>query len=416
MPYPIGMQAKVALLARVRQTKGYGFVPVVIKKGRPVAPDFSTTFYLRYTRTAPGARRGRRITEAVGPDLDAAFTAYQNRELNLTRSRMGLAPISGVADYAVAKPNRVLIADAVKSYIADLDAAVRQGKKSRNTIRGYRKAVEDFRDQCGVDYLDQVTARTLRDHERWMYDELPKRVHGKKSNTVAKLFRYLNTFFNKNGIQMVRAQRAKPGDAGLMDWSDLPREEKPTTVDKYSPEDLRQMLSVATVDQADLIHFFLRTGCRDEEAAYLEWADVKFKHDEIVISEKPGVWKPKDKEQRTIPVADGVLLPRLEARRKRQDPPSKLVFPNTLGSPDMHLIRQLHSICKKLDKTGYAIEGKRSLHRFRRTYASMMIATSDLQTVQGLLGHSDIATTSRYLAPDQSKAKKASATAFEGIE
>lgn len=44
-----------------------------------------------------------------------------------------------------------------------------------------------------------------------------------------------------------------------------------------------------------------------------------------------------------------------------------------------------------------------------------MIADSNLQTVKELLGHSDIAATSLYLAPDREKARQASKTAFEGI-
>lgn len=214
---------------------------------------------------------------------------------------------------------------------------------------------------------------------------------------------------------MIRDRNTRSGDAGLIDWSEVPREEKQPNIDRYSPEEVRAMLAVADENQADLIQFFLRTGCRDEEAAYLEWRDVDFKRQQIVVCEKHGIWKPKDKEQRVIPVEDGVLLKRLEARKKRQDPPSKLVFPNSLGSPDMHLIRHLHKVVAKANQSGFEIEGVPTLHRFRRTYASMMISHSDLQTVSSLLGHSDIETTSRYLAPDQSKARIGTRTAFQSI-
>ena len=239
-----------------------------------------------------------------------------------------------------------------------------------------------------------------------------KRVRGKQSNTVAKRFRFLNTFFNKLGITMIKDQR---NPNGLINRSEVPVEEKPKHINRYSVAEIKEMLSVADDNQTDLIQLFLRTGVRDEEAAFLTWADIDFKGKQIFIREKPGIWKPKDKEQRIIPVEDGVLLPRLEARRKRQSPARSLVFPNTLAGPDMHLIHHLHKVIAKLKLRGVEIEGVATLHRFRRTYASMMISHSDLQTVSSLLGHSDIETTSRYLAPDQSKARIGTRTAFQGM-
>jgi len=64
---------------------------------------------------------------------------------------------------------------------------------------------------------------------------------------------------------------------------------------------------------------------------------------------------------------------------------------------------------------GLTLKEAPTLHRFRRTFASMMIGHTDLQTVQKLLGHSDIETTSRYLAPDQERARVGTRTAFKGI-
>jgi len=305
-----------------------------------------------------------------------------------------------------------VVTDAVEKYIRDLDAAVVIGKRSKGTWRGYSNAVRDFQKHCveiGVNCLDEITGDVLRRHELYLYKTMQKRSRGKQSNTVAKRFRFLNTFFNKQGITIIKDQR---NPNGLINRSDVPVEEKPQHINRYSVAEIKAMLSVADENQTDLIQLFLRTGVRDEEAAYLTWEDVDFNGKQIFIREKPGIWKPKDKEQRIIPVEEGVLLPRLEARRKRQ-PASKLVFPNTLGTPDMHLIQHLHKVVAKLKERRVEIEGVATLHRFRRTYASMMISHSDLQTVSSLLGHSDIETTSRYLAPDQSKARIGTRTAFQ---
>lgn len=253
----------------------------------------------------------------------------------------------------------------------DLADATKTGERSKGTERGYKNAVEDLRDHCGVEFLEQITAEVLRQYKLYMFENIKKRMSGTKHNTVAKRFRFLNTFFNKWGIKMVKDRVPKKDDHGLLNYTDVPREQKKPNTDKYSIEEIKAMLAVSDEDEADLIHFFLRTGVRDEETAYMEWKDVDWKRKQIMVREKSGIWKPKDKENRNIPVEDGVLLNRLEARRKRQKPPGHLVFPNTLGNPDMHLIRRLHKVVAKVKANDGEVEGTPTLHRFRRTYASI---------------------------------------------
>jgi integrase len=401
------MRAKVVLLARVRDEYGkYPFLPVEIKKGRPVTVGNTMGYYLRYSQG------GKRVVQPVGANIEQAFVSYQNKEMAFARSRSGLLPI------APAEPTqgRVLIADAVTKYIADLEASVKIGEKSKSRLVGYRKAIEDFRDNCGVEYINEITGRVLKLHKTWLFENLKKRTRGKQSNTVATRFRFLSVFFRKNGLRMAKAKDPMSDDKGLMDWSDIPRETKKEHINKYSEDEVNALLSAADIDDADLIQTFLRTGCRDGEIVYLHWADVDFRREQIKISDKPKYgWRPKDRESRTIPVEDGVLLKRLTARRQRQMPGCDLVFPNTNGEPDQHLIRRLHKVAEKVRATGFEFEGDVTLHRFRRTYASMMISHCDLQTVSQLLGHSDIQTTARYLAPDQTKARVGSRTAFKGI-
>jgi integrase len=308
--------------------------------------------------------------------------------------------LSTIAEFAPKdKSGRTRISHAVAVYLQDLADATKTGERSKGTERGYKNAVEDFRDHCGVEFMEQITADVLRRYKLYVFENIQKRVNGSKHNTVAKRFRFLNTFFNKWGIKMVKDRVPQKDDHGLMSYTDVPREQKKPNTDKYGAHEIKAMLAVADVDEADLIHFFLRTGVRDEEAAFMEWKDIDWKRKQVMVREKPGVWKPKDKENRNIPVEDGVLLKRLEARRKRleerrkpQEPPIHLMFPNTLGHPDMHLIRQLHKVVAKVKAKDGEIEGVPTLHRFRRTYASMMISHSDLQTVSALLGHSNIET------------------------
>jgi integrase len=390
------MKAKVVLLARLK-TAGFPFIPVKIQRGQPVGVDAPVSgYYLRYSHA------GKRVVQPVGNSLDMAFIKYQNKELDQTRARMGLAPSN--------MPGRVRIIDAVEKYLADLDNRVRSGERSRATLIAYRKAVETFRDHCGVDFIDQITANVLINHKTWLFENLVKRSHGKKINTVVKSFNFIQAFLSKQGVKMV-----KSGDTGLINRSDLPRESV-KKVDKYSMDDIRAMLDASDEDEKDLIQIFVRTGARRDEIAHLTWADIDFKRKQLTISEKPQYgWTTKNKESRTLPLEDGVLLERLKRRHERH-PVGELLFPNSDHKPDHHLSTRLHKIVEKATANGHQFEGHITLHRFRRTYASVMIQHTDLQTVQKLLAHNDISTTARYLAPDDAKARLGTRTAFKDLD
>ena len=218
---------------------------------------------------------------------------------------------------------------------------------------------------------------------------------------------------------MVKDRRQLNNDPGLLRFDEAPKQPKKgrngnAAPDKYSLDEINQMLAVATDDEKDLIQFFLRLGVRDEEAQYAEWSDIETRREdeelihEFHVREKPEYdWKPKDTEDRMLPIADA-LYNRLMERKKRVT--GNLIFPNSVGTPDANLIRRLQEASNRAKLTK-----RPTLHKFRRTYASLMIADSDLQTVSTLLGHSDLRTTALYLAPDQVKGRQASRTAFDGV-
>jgi integrase len=63
-------------------------------------------------------------------------------------------------------------------------------------------------------------------------------------------------------------------------------------------------------------------------------------------------------------------------------------------------------------------EGKIALHALRRTFGSKIAKVYGLEQARIWLGHSDIATTQRYIAADEMTTKEyqqKSARAFEGI-
>lgn len=75
-------------------------------------------------------------------------------------------------------------------YVQDLADATKTGERSKGTERGYKNAVEDLRDHCGVEFLEQITAEVLRQYKLYMFENIKKRMSGTKHNTVAKRFRF----------------------------------------------------------------------------------------------------------------------------------------------------------------------------------------------------------------------------------
>jgi len=117
--------------------------------------------------------------------------------------------------------------------------------------------------------------------------------------------------------------------------------------------------------------------------------------------EKPDLgFKPKDKEERVVPIPDA-LLKALEIRAL-QHPNDRLIFPNGGGKPNGHFLRDLDGIVRRA-----GLRGKYGLHKFRKSFATMHHGNGvDARTIQDWLGHSDLATTLNYLAVADLKSER----------
>jgi integrase len=112
----------------------------------------------------------------------------------------------------------------------------------------------------------------------------------------------------------------------------------------YSEADLHRLFAVTNGEEAELFQFFLVTGGREQEVSTATWADIDFDLHESSIQDKRDLdWSSKDREEGGIPVPDD-LIERMQARRRY--PESRLIFPNTLGKPERHFLRQLQNLAK----------------------------------------------------------------------
>ena len=146
--------------------------------------------------------------------------------------------------------------------------------------------------------------------------------------------------------------------------------------------------------------------------------DIDFHNRLVHVHAKPEWgWKPKDKEERSIPVSDD-LLAKLRALIESK-PHQRLLFPRTTDckSPDGHLLRRLkdtalqaglncgHCVSRKGDRCSTEPVCKRwSLHGYRRTFATIHHRNGvSVRTLMDWLGHSDLETVLSYLASEDTQ-------------
>jgi len=181
----------------------------------------------------------------------------------------------------------------------------------------------------------------------------------------------------------------------------------------YEPEQYRALLEVADPHTKMCILLALKAGLRDKELRHLEFRDINFTNNTLLVRGKPE-WgfKVKDSEQRELPLPDD-LVADLTAWRESQ-PGTKLVLGTRRDTPCTVLLEDVKRLaekaglscgccdgCARLKEPGYrggCMEF--TLHRFRRTYLTALLRSGvDVRTVQRLAGHSDLESTLRYLRP-----------------
>lgn len=424
------MIRRAKLYARINAKGSFQRIPVEFdnRTGKPIVPVGAVSYAVRVGGKFEPA--GRDLSEAV------IFLRQKQAQIGNGVDASNLIPI---LPHRPLDPTATTVSDAADRFISDLKEDVEQGKKAKATLVAYGNAVSDFRNHCGVVYLRDVTASVLLMHEKWLRKNLKRRNSGHLENTLSNRFRYLNVFLKANGIKMSRDSNASANDPGLLNRNDVPKEkpivdeEKAHGIRTYTQQDVAAMMSVATEDEKDLIQFALRTGFRDGEIEAAEWSDIdwtgKLRQEigkppipNIITGPKvpskflPTGFRTKNKKFRKVEIPS--LIARLKARQKRakeSDEESTLIFSNGGGRVNTHLVRIVQSAASRAEENGFKISGKIGLHRFRKTYATVMLANSDIETVALLLGHEDINTTRRYLGVDRTKAAHASKTAFKGF-
>jgi integrase len=393
---------RAKLYARLKQGDQYPRVAVKFhNNGRPIPPKDVTTYLIRIAGTY----------RDVGSDLPSAVTRLRQEEARLgegvprTEAANVVAIISPAQD---AVPGRVRISDAATEFVNELLTLDRK----KYSVEMYNNALRDFQSSCRKEFIDQIDRKDILAFIGWMRENLQVRVKGSENRTYRNKLGYLGTFLARHGVQLKKKGNGQStSDPGLLYRSDIPKvvKKKPR---KYDQVDIDVLMAKADTDQRDYLLFLLWSGFRDEEVQYLQFSDFNFRNSTVMVQAKPQFgWKPKDYEEREITLPSEVskrLRERMSRPQQYHDGFRKpverdLMFPNSEGNPDSHLIYRLHAVAKR---AGLNLKGKRAGHMFRKTAGSRVAKKLGLPAAMEFLGHSDIETTALYLAADKSDITK----------
>ena len=344
----------------MRETVGL-YIRLLDRSYQKVNPKAKTqpegTFHLRYLQN------GKRIWRAIpGNDLNLAMACQKRQEAALlTATPMQPRP---------EVESRLTVDEAIAVYLDDM-----YDTKASKTHGGSKRTLARFRQSCRREFLEDITESDLQNFVRFL------RTEDLSNRTIFNVFQGVNSFLRVHKILL-----------GTPILKKLGQEYDEKIVTAYTKEEVTALLSVCDEDDRIVWEFFLKSGCREGEVSHVEWGDLDLTKNVLHIQPKPERgWKPKDKEDRFVPIPRD-LMAKLEARRNGAAA-NALVFPNRRGDVEGHFLRRLKSAGKRA-----GIESSLELHKFRKSFACWHSDNNvPPRALMGWLGHSSLTVTMSYL-------------------
>jgi integrase len=386
-------QVGLSIYLRNRTDKGWRYQRV--EEGRGVKTGrISGRFYIRPTQSD-----GTQNWKPLHSDSFEQAKAERDREEKILAQTVKIAKSEAA--------NRTTLALAIETFLDQ------KRRKNSSTVQNYTYILNEFSEQSGVRFVDEVTREVLDGYITWLEDEkgaAPKTLHNKAMVVVF----------------MLKASGVSHPNQLIKDL--LPEiEEEPA--EAYTTSDLEKIFAAMDSEEAVRYSFFLVTACREAEVAHAQWKDIVVKSGvpHFVVRAKEfdysdgdqGKFTPKSHERREIPLTRE-LVDMLVERKKTSR--SDCIFPNRDNDPEGHFLRKFKKVafranlncgkCKVMRNEGRFIKtaveksckdysegcGEHFLHRLRKTRATFWHHQGiSLRTIQVFLGHKSLATTQKYL-------------------
>ncbi len=383
------------ILKKIHLGQAWRFAPAVVRKGKILCdrvwvsgrdehhPEGS--YYLEWYQT------GKRRRLAVGK-FDAVLEAARRKALEIQAVRAGIMePCEQVA----AARQRLKTGAAIDAYLDFVEH-----HRSRRTYLSYRYTLDTLlRESYSKSHVDEVEREDILKFMTDCYKQ------GLGSRTVYDKLVVALQFFKRYG---------KTRLIGPSDWPEYVETIRPI----YEPEEIQAMLRHALDGEAIFLKFMVASGFREREARFVAWRDIDFRNSVARVTAKPARdFKPKNWEERAVPLPSSLLEQLREVKEGRNARPADLVFPNSKGNPDSandlivkRVARRAGLNCGQcVTKHGNkCAEGPYCqhffLHKFRHTFATEHLRHGiDIRTLQTWMGHRDIQSTMVYLKGVQSK-------------
>jgi integrase len=346
---------KVSLYVRQHSSRKY-------RKATPKEP-MGTTYVLRYGSTWE-TTDAKNWTEANATVL--------RRKIELLQ---GWQPKPKVG----AQVSTDLMLDAA---IDDYLSEIKSGRKKK-THQAYRVALKYFYESTGNKSMKHIARGDLIKFSAFLRDDkeqAPRSRWNKFSNVMS---------FLKHHDITGKSLKIKAHD-----WPQYVEEEP----EIYEQEMLGKFFAACDEEERLLFEFFQQTGMREQEVIYATDRCLDFANCTVSVKHNPAHnWTPKMYKERTVPVPKALMgkLKQMLVKRGK----GGLLFPTKNGLPKYNFL----DIAKAVAKRAGIDESEVWLHKFRATHATRSLwAGVDLRTVQDWMGHTDLASTLRYLKPNHS--------------
>ena len=233
---------------------------------------------------------------------------------------------------------------------------------------------------------------------------------GKAHATVVKVYTILNSLFKMAYLSDMIARNP-------MDKVERPKprkdEIKPQTAQAYTAQEVRDILTALEGEPLKwraFIHLLIDTGVRRGEALAVQWEDIDFQENTVLICRNlcytpdKGIYldTPKNGRCRMVDVGEDTLQ-LLKQIREQQGAGGRYIFTQDNSLEPMHPTSPTHYFRQFSKRNGIKDFHP---HKLRHTFASVAItAGADVVSVSETLGHSDTAVTLRMYthANDESR-------------